>query len=217
MIKLYGFPVSNYFNVVKLVLLEKGVEFEFIPTAVSQEADYLKKSPMGKVPCIETEQGFLCETSVILDYIDDTQAGPSFYPEDPYQRAKVKELIKIIELYIELPARSCYTEVFFGGKVSEEVQQKARDTLRKGLNALTITGKFSPYVAGDSLSYADFMLMYSLDLASIVGKKLLGMDVMAEIPQARALLENLNSREHAASVNRDKAAQMAEFMADKSK
>ena len=217
MIKLYGFPVSNYFNMVKLVLLEKGVDFEFVPTSVSQEMDYLQKSPMGKVPCIETEQGFLCETSVILDYIDHTQTGPSFYPEDPYQRAKVKELIKIIELYIELPARSCYAEVFFGGSVSEEVQQKAQDTLKKGLKPLTISGKFSPYIAGESLTYADFVFMYSIDLASIVGKKLLDMDVMAEIPQAKSLLENLNKREHAMDVNRDKAAQMAEFMADKGK
>jgi hypothetical protein len=28
MLKLCGFPISNYYNKVKLVLLEKGVEFE---------------------------------------------------------------------------------------------------------------------------------------------------------------------------------------------
>ena len=66
MIKLYGFTVSNYFNMVKMALLEKGIEFDFVDTMPSQENDYLAKSPMGKVPCIETEHGFLSETSVIM-------------------------------------------------------------------------------------------------------------------------------------------------------
>ncbi|MDZ7683926.1 MAG: glutathione S-transferase N-terminal domain-containing protein [Gammaproteobacteria bacterium] len=58
MIKLYGFPISNYFNIVKIALIEKGVDFEFVDTRPSQDDDYLAKSPMGKVPCIETEDGF---------------------------------------------------------------------------------------------------------------------------------------------------------------
>ena len=31
MLKLYGFAVSNYYNMVKLALLEKGVAFEEVP------------------------------------------------------------------------------------------------------------------------------------------------------------------------------------------
>lgn len=213
MIKLYGFPVSNYFNVVKLALMEKGVDFTFVPTKTSQELEYLEKSPMGKVPCIETESGFLSETSVILDYIEDTQGGLSLYPQDPYQRAQVKQLIKLIELYIELPARSCYNEVFFNGQVSDEVKQKAKETLQKGVRSIKLAGSFSPYLAGDSLSYADLMFMYSIDLASIVAKKLWDIDLLADIPEAGTLLASLNEREHAVVVNKDKAAQMAEFMA----
>ena len=54
MLKLYGFPVSNYFNMVKIALLEKQIEFEEVLVYPNQEHDYLSKSPMGKVPCIET-------------------------------------------------------------------------------------------------------------------------------------------------------------------
>ena len=113
-IKLHGMYLSNYYNVVKTVLLEKGIVFEEVNQSPSQEDGYLGKSPMGKVPCLETEAGYLTETSVILEYLDDLGEGPSFYPEDRFQKAKVRELIRYLELYIELPARRLYGEVFFG-------------------------------------------------------------------------------------------------------
>ena len=58
-IKLYGMPLSNYYNMVKTVLLEKGMDFEEMLILPNQELDFLGKSPMGKVPAMETEQGFL--------------------------------------------------------------------------------------------------------------------------------------------------------------
>ena len=53
-IKLHGMYLSNYYNVVKTVLLEKGIVFEEVNQSPSQEDGYLDKSPMGKVPCLET-------------------------------------------------------------------------------------------------------------------------------------------------------------------
>lgn len=203
MLKLYGFPVSNYFNMVKIVLLEKGVDFEFINTMPNQDGDYLAKSPMGKVPCIETEQGFLSETSVIFDYLEDTQAGPSFYPKDPYERAKVKELIKELELYVELPARTCFAEAFFGGEVSDEVKEKALAAVKKGLSCVKSSASFSPYVAGADLTYADFFFMYSVNLAAAVGKRIFKADLLEDFPEAQKLMTLLNERETAKQVTAD--------------
>ena len=44
-------------------------------------------------------------------------AGPKLLPVDPFERAQVLALAKEIELYIELPARACYPEAFFGMQV----------------------------------------------------------------------------------------------------
>lgn len=207
MLKLYGFPISNYFNMVKIVLLEKGVEFEFVHTMPSQEDDYLAKSPMGKVPCLETDRGCLSEASVIFDYLEDTEAGPSFYPKDPYDRAKVKELIKELELYVELPARTCFQEAFFGGKVSDEVKEKALEAINKGLACIKRNAKFSPYIAGSELTYADFFFMYSINLAAAVGKRIFDKDFLADMPQAQTLLATLNERETAIRVAADQKEQ----------
>ena len=59
MLKLHGFPSSNYYNVAKLALLEKGIEFEeilcFVGAGEEYNPEYLDKSPMGKVPALETQ------------------------------------------------------------------------------------------------------------------------------------------------------------------
>ena len=89
MLKLYGFPLSNYYNKVKLALLEKGVPFEEVLVHWGVEGKE-GKSPLGKVPYIETEDGFLCESQVILDYIEARWPTPALVPADPWQAAKVR-------------------------------------------------------------------------------------------------------------------------------
>jgi glutathione S-transferase len=203
MIKLYGFTISNYFNMVKMALIEKGIDYEFIDVRPSQEETLLSKSPMGKVPYIETDQGFISETSVIFDYLEDLGQGPSLLPSDPYERAKTRELIKEIELYIELPARTCFAEAFFGGEVSDETKEKAKAALEKGIACLRRNGRFSPFVAGDNFTYADIMMMYSLSLAGACAKRVLGMDLLGDFPEAKTLLATLGERESAKQIAAD--------------
>ena len=203
MLKLHGFPLSNYFNMAKIALLEKEADFEVVNTAPSQDDDYLAKSPMGKIPCLETADGFLTETDAIMDYIEETVEGPSFYPEDPFARAKVRELMKELELYVELPGRTCYPAAFFGGEVSDAVKEKAKTDLAKGIGCLKRNGKFSPYVAGDTLTYADFVFMYSVNLASIAAKKVLALDLLGDFPETRELMGTLNQRDSAKQVAAD--------------
>lgn len=188
---------------VKIALLEKGIAFEPIDTRPSQDDDYLGHSPMGKVPCLETPDGFLSETSVICEYLEDVGEGPALLPQDPYERAKVRELMKEIELYIELPARSCYGEAYFGGTVTDEVKAKAKADLKKGMACLKRNGKFSPFIAGSELTYADFFFMYSVNLAKSVGKKLLDMDIYSDFDEAKELMASLNDRESAKQVAAD--------------
>ncbi len=144
MLKLHGFSVSNYYNMVKLALLEKGLPFEEVIFYGGQAPQALEVSPRGKVPVLQTEHGFLSETSVILDYIEQTQGGKALLPADPFGQAKVRELLKEIELYIELPARTCYAESFFGMQVEPLIKEKARADLLAGFATLKRNGRFAP-------------------------------------------------------------------------
>ncbi len=212
MLKLHGFAVSNYYNMVKLALLEKGVPFEEVLFFASQTPQALTISPRGKVPVLETEHGFLSETGVILDYIEQTQSGKALLPADAFAQAKVRELLKEIELYIELPARTCYGEAFFGMTVEPQVKDKARSDLFAGFATLKRNGRFAPYVAGEQLTIADLMFCFSVDLAWAVGKKVLDVDLLADFPQAQALLGLLGQNEHVQRIVADKQAQLPTFL-----
>ncbi|WPN98124.1 glutathione S-transferase [Pseudomonas sp. MUP55] len=213
MLKLYGFAVSNYYNMVKLALMEKGVPFQEVPFYAGQTPETLAVSPRGKVPVLGVKQGFINETSVILDYIEQTQQGPALLPADPFQRAQVLALCREIELYIELPARACFAEAFFGMTVPEAIKEKSRAELLLGVGTLGRHGKFAPYVAGEGFTIADLYFMYSLNLAVGVGEKLFGLDLLAELPKAKALLERLNAMPNAQKVEADRLAAMPGFMA----
>ncbi|WP_347902667.1 glutathione S-transferase [Pseudomonas purpurea] len=213
MLKLYGFPVSNYYNMVKHALLEKGLPFEAVPFYPDQSPESLAISPRGKIPVLGVEQGYVNETGVILQYLEDAQAGPALLPKTPFERAQVLALAKEIELYIELPARACFGEAFFGMSVPEAIKEKSRVELLAGIASLGRHGKFAPYVAGETLSVADLYFLYSVSLACAVGKKLFDLDLLADLPAARALLERLEQTPHAKRIAADKDAAMPQFLA----
>lgn len=213
MFKLYGFAASNYFNMVKLALLEKNIPFEVIEFHGCQNPDILEVSPRGKVPVLGTPQGFISETDVILRYIEDRYPHRPLLPKDPYARAQVWSLAKEIELYIELPARVCYVEVFFGGRPTpQDLKTKARRDLIKGMAALARRGRFTPYVAGAEFTLADIFFMYSVDLAQTVGERLFGLDLLSEVYGAKDLLERLNELPNARRVAADKRAELPAFL-----
>ncbi|WP_166422128.1 glutathione S-transferase [Paraglaciecola sp. 20A4] len=192
MLKLYGFDVSNYFNMIKLALYHKGLDYEVEIVYPNQEPEFLAKSPMGKVPALETDDGIIVETNIILEYLDAKYPDKPLYPSDPFAQARVKELVKFIELYIELPARRCHPEAFFGGKVSDETRKDVKRALYRGITGLNRLASFSPYVAGEEFSAADIMFLYSVDLASSVAKKLYDIDLLEGSNGAKALMAKLN-------------------------
>jgi len=212
MIKLHGFPASNYFNMVKLALLEKGSAYEDVRVFTGQSEDILSKSAMGKVPFLETDQGYLSETAIILDYIEDTQDGPSFYPDNPFGKARVRELIKYTEAYLELPARRCYGEAFFGaGPTPEQTKTEVLTVMQRGASALRRQAGFAPYIAGDAITYADFVFLYTFPMAATVAKKVFDWDLSAELPGAEALIERLKTRAAVKTVDEEAIAGQKEF------
>ena len=212
MLKLYGFPVSNYVNMVHFALLEKGIPFEYVLTFPDQSPDWLAKSPRGKVPVLETPKGYLNEASVILEYLEESGTGKPLLPNEPYERGYVRSLMKEIELYIELPGRSCFAEAFFGGRVSQSIKDKARDDLAGGFAAVRRHAKFAPFVAGAEFTLADIVFLYSAELANTVAKILFSTDHLAGWPEAASLLERLGQNPHVQVLARNREAGRPAFV-----
>lgn len=214
MIQLCGFPVSNYHNKVKLALLEKGVAFEEVIVYPSQRDDLLAESPMGKVPYLRAGEGTLAESQAIVEYLDDTHPDPALYPRDAFARAKVRELIEMIELHLELPARRLYPEAFFGGKVSDETKRVAEESLTRGLRAFDRLARFSPCVAGDAFTHADCAAIVHLPLVSGATRAVFGADMVgALVSGAGDYLKAMADRPSVRVVNAARKAGMEAFMA----
>ena len=127
MYRLHGFASSNYHNVVKLALIEKAVAFEEMTAYPPADEAYASKNPTGKYPCLELDDGsFLGESKVILNYLEEAFHDIPLLPIDPLERARVRELMELIDLYLELPARRLYPEALFQGSVSDEAKEGAR-------------------------------------------------------------------------------------------
>jgi glutathione S-transferase len=180
MITLCGFGVSNYYNKVKMVLLEKGIDFteERVMTKSTDEA-VLSCTPLGKIPYIRTERGALCESQVINDYLDAMSPNTPLTPADPWAAAKVRELVTFIDLHLELVARELYVQAFFGGKVDEATRERVRKLLGKHIPGFKRLAKFSPYVAGEQFTQADCAAYVNLPLVGMATKAVYGEDLLA--------------------------------------
>jgi glutathione S-transferase len=209
MIKLHGFRFSNYHNVVKVVLLEKDIAFEEVVTYPPADDAYRRKNPTGKYPCLELEDGsFLGETKAILNYLEDAYPEVPLLPPDPLGRARVRELMEVIDLYLELPARRLYPEVFAGtGTVSDEVRATVRPLLEQGVAALASLARFDPYIAGSRLSLADVSAAFHCVPVSLASQAIYGTDVLAALPAVETHRALMDQRP---TVQRARAEQLAD-------
>ncbi|MCB2016440.1 MAG: glutathione S-transferase [Hydrogenophaga sp.] len=201
MLKLCGFSASNYYNKVKLALLEKGIPFEEELAWVG-ETD-VTASPLGKVPYLKTDEGTLCESTVILEYLESRFPQPPLLPADPFAAAKARELLRFIELHLELVARNLYPEAFFGGKVSDAAKEKVGQQLDKNVAAFARLATFSPFVGGAEFTLADVAAAVHLPLVSGASKIIYGKDVMADLP-VRDYLKRIGERPAVQKVNADR-------------
>jgi len=201
MLKLCGFSASNYYNKVKLALLEKGVPFE-------EELAWIGKtdkaaSPLGKVPYLKTDAGPLSESTVILEYIEQAFPENPLMPTDAFAAAKVREVVRYLELHLELVARNLYPEAFFGGKVSDSAKEKVGQQLEKNIAAFATLAKFSPFVASERFTLADCAAAVHLPLVSSATKIIYGRDYLADLP-VREYLKMLGERPTVQKVNADR-------------
>jgi glutathione S-transferase len=158
---------------------------------------------------LEIEDGtFLGESKVILNYLEDAYPDVPLLPADPLARARVRELMEVIDLYLELAARRLYPEVFSRtGKVSDEVKRTVRPLLDQGLAALTELARFDPYIAGPTLSLADFSAAFHFVPVSIASKAIYGEDILAALPAVRQHQQLMDRR---ALMQRVRAEQLAD-------
>ena len=205
MITLCGFGVSNYYNKLKLVLLEKQIPFNERLVYPWQRDSFIDHSPLGKIPFIETSAGGLSESQAILEYLEESFLAIPLYPAGTFERAKCRELIQHLEINAEWVARRLYKECFFGGRVSAETKGEARERLTVGLKAVSSLAKFAPYACGVDFTAADCVAYVHFTMMRQATLSIYGEDMLEQlVPAAPAYMQRLDVRPHFQAVMADR-------------
>ncbi|BBF87744.1 glutathione S-transferase family protein [Aquitalea magnusonii] len=209
MIKLYGVPLSAYYNKVKIALLEKGVNFQEIPTRPSQDQAVLEHSPMGKIPYVDINGHALSESSVILEWLEDAYPTAALLPPTPNGRASARELMSIMDLYLMPAVGPLYRHLLFGAALDEAGKATAKAAIERSLLAVSRLVQYGPWLAGEYFSFADISAACVLPLVASSTRDVYGEDLTSIIPGIEDYLLLLGKRASVARMWQDSAAARA--------
>jgi glutathione S-transferase len=99
-VTVYGFPISTYVNVVRLVLTHKGVPFDFHDLEGEMGGPrHLALHPFGRVPILDHAGFRLYETAAIAAYVDEAFTGPALQPTSAQARARMNQWVSALNGY----------------------------------------------------------------------------------------------------------------------
>lgn len=192
--KLYGIAVSNYYNIVKLALLEKRLPFDEILTPPSQDGAVLAYSPMGKIPYLQHGNLFVSESQAILFYLELLHPRPRLYPTEAERGARAQQVHQFIDLYIDAPARTLLGAAFFNAKVEQSQIDQVSDQLSHNFRALSQITDFGPFIAGEQLSHADLAAFMTFNMCQTIMAKLSVHDPLAPLSGVGAFMDQMAQR-----------------------
>jgi len=212
---LHGYPVSNYFNTARAALIEKGADFTIVPTRASQDDAFLAASAMGKIPYLRTPAGCIAETIAIVEYIEDVVPGVPLYPADPFERARARQIINIVQLYVEAPLRSLFPGVFMGGVNAPETIAAVRPVVERAMGALSRLIAPAPFLMGAQLTHADLFAFYTVDLGERVMRFSYDASLIDSVAGLRDWRDRLAMRPSSRTVLADFYPAFAAYLHDK--
>jgi glutathione S-transferase len=165
---LFGATYSVYVRAARLALEEKRVPYRLIEVDIfapdGPPADYLERHPFKRIPAFEHEGFRLYESGAIMRYIDEAFAGPPLMPDAPRARARVNQIVSILDNY---GYRPLIWDIFVE-RVRAPAQGRSADEAKIAaalpsaalcLQALEdLAEPQGPYLTGGTISLADLHL-----------------------------------------------------------
>lgn len=185
---LHGGPRSNYVRTTRIALAEKGVTYTF-DAIMPQTPEQLARHPWGKVPAMTHGDVSLYETWAITRYIDDVFDGPALQPATAAGRARMDQWISTYNAYLNITLASNVAIERMLRKPSNE--EKIAAALPEAARCLAVVEAGladAPYLAGDTVSLADFFLVPTLDYLEQAPE---GDDLLAQTQNINAWLDRM--------------------------
>jgi glutathione S-transferase len=189
-VSLYSAKLCPYAHRVRLVLQEKGVDFDLIEIDLQNKPDWFADiSPQGQVPVLQHEHNRLWESSIINEYLDEVFPEPPLMPKDPGLRAIARIWINFADTQF-MPA--CHSLL-----LSQDIQQQEywRDKLQRHLlfidqEGLRQVSKTHHYWLGNFLSLVDLSFYPTFEQWAVL-EQYRGAELPAECTQLREWLSTI--------------------------
>src|SRR4051794_15794286 len=85
---------------VRWALAVKGIAFDIVPVDLmlgeQLSPEHRAKNPMGHVPALLVGDRWIAESVAILEWLEETVPAPALYPKDPWARARVRQLVELV-------------------------------------------------------------------------------------------------------------------------
>ena len=160
MLKLYDYPDCPFCQKVRVVLVEKDLEFEKIfvdlRTGAQKAPEFMRLNPYGKVPVLVDEDEVIYDSTIINEYLEEEYPLPRLMPEDSQGRARVRLLEDYCDNSFIPPTTMLLTQLrkTDAERDGQRVEQ-AREELRRGLYLLRDQLGSQEYLVGREFTLAD--------------------------------------------------------------
>ncbi|SEM39052.1 glutathione S-transferase [Roseovarius tolerans] len=203
---LYGFDGSTYVRTVRMVLADKGIDYDQVPVNVLEgeprQPEHLARHPFGKVPVLDIEGLRIRETDAICRYLEDIAPEPALTPKDAKARARMNEAIGLIGSYgygalVGVAGYHLFPDLI-GGQ-DEDARKQAIADSKTLLHLLMDNGDGAKWLAGDAPTLADYFLGPILFYVSLTPDA----DAVMSVPGVKAWFEAMQDLETFAKTEPD--------------
>lgn len=155
--KLIGSYTSPFVRKISVILLEKGIVFEFINhTPWAEDSQVPHYNPLGKVPALIDERGLTWyDSSVIAQVIELRDEEPALLPDDALRALQVRQLAKLADGINDAAVTIVREQMRPGAQQSEEVLLRNREKIQRGLDALEAAAAQAELINTGTLNLAD--------------------------------------------------------------
>ena len=167
---LYSGSVCIYSHQVRIVLAEKGVNYEVLDVdPENKPEDLADLNPYNSVPTLVDRDLVLYEAQIIMEYLDERFPHPPLMPVYPVSRARSRLMIHRIE-------KDWYSllKLIRSPKAADSRKDKARKELRDALITLAPVFSDTDYFLSEEFTLVDCCLAPLLWRLEMLGIELTG-------------------------------------------
>lgn len=167
-IVLYNYWRSSSSYRVRFALAFKGLAYRYVAVNLAEkeqkDTGHAARSPTGYVPCIEIDGRTMVESIAIIELVDELFPEPPLFPKDPWQKARVRAFVEIINAGIQ-PLQNLTVLDRHSSDAKEKAawakqfNERGLESLEKMMASNEAHGVRGKFAYGDTITAADLFLV----------------------------------------------------------